>query len=109
MATFSDFSTTPADNTAIGGIDIDENCTPAGINNAIRELMAACKTFDNGKADGSLYVLKSASVLSTNAIMTGRGAALHHNNPGNASGRIFVQAAGASAPSMSDGDILLEY
>lgn len=108
MATFADFSTTPADNTSIGGVDVDENCTPAGINNAIRELMAACKTFDNGKADGSLYVLKSASVLSTNVIVEGRGAGLHHNNPGNASGRFFIQASGDSAPSMSDGDFLFE-
>lgn len=109
MATFSDWSATASSNTTVAGINIAENCPPANINNALREIMAAAKTFDTGKADGSLYVLKSSSVLSTNAIVTGRGAALHHNNGANASGKIFVQASGATAPTMADGDILLEY
>lgn len=109
MATFADFDATAANNTAIAGIDISESCAAANINNAIRELMASCKTFDDNKADGALYVTKVSSVLSTNAIVTGRGGALHHNNAANASGRVFVQASGSSTPSMADGDVLLEY
>ena len=34
------YSTTPANNTAIGGVNIDEGCSPAGVNNAIRQIMA---------------------------------------------------------------------
>lgn len=41
----SDYSTTPASNTAISGINIAEGCSPAGLNNAIRQLMADVKTF----------------------------------------------------------------
>lgn len=36
----SDYSTTPASNTSISGINIAEGCSPAGINNAIRQMMA---------------------------------------------------------------------
>jgi hypothetical protein len=36
----TDYSATPGSNTAISGINIAENCTPANINNAIRQLMA---------------------------------------------------------------------
>jgi hypothetical protein len=36
----TDYSTTAASNTSISGINIAEGCSPAGINNAIRQLMA---------------------------------------------------------------------
>lgn len=39
-----DYSTTPASNTSINGINIAEGCPPSVINNAIRQLMADCRT-----------------------------------------------------------------
>lgn len=39
-----DYSTTPASNTAISGINIAEGCPPSGINNAIRQMMADIAT-----------------------------------------------------------------
>lgn len=36
----TDYSVTAASNTSISGIDISENCSPANINNAQRQLMA---------------------------------------------------------------------
>lgn len=36
----SDYNTTASNNTTIGGTNIDEGCSPAGINNAIRQVMA---------------------------------------------------------------------
>jgi len=35
-----DWSTTAASNTDVDGIDIDEGCEPANINNALRAIMA---------------------------------------------------------------------
>jgi hypothetical protein len=58
----SEFSSTPANNTDIGGIDIAEGCAPSGINNAIRELMAQLKDqqagtdADNFTVGGNLSV-----------------------------------------------------
>lgn len=40
MAGVDDYSTTPNSNTTINGIDIDENCAPSGMNNAVRQLLA---------------------------------------------------------------------
>ena len=37
---WNDYSATPASNTDIDSVNIDEGCAPSGINNAIRELMA---------------------------------------------------------------------
>ena len=44
----SEFSSTPANNTDIDGINIAEGCAPSGINDAIRELMAQLKDWQAG-------------------------------------------------------------
>jgi len=44
----SEFSSDPANNTDIDGINIAEGCAPSGINNAIRELMAQLKDWQSG-------------------------------------------------------------
>jgi hypothetical protein len=69
----SEFSSTPANNTDIGGIDIAEGCAPSGINNAIRELMAQLKDqqagtdADNFTVGGNLVVTgtTTATTLTT--------------------------------------------
>lgn len=49
----SDWDTTAANNTTIGGINIGEGCDPANINNAIRELMSQVATGPLATALGS--------------------------------------------------------
>ena len=44
----SEFSSTPANNTDIDGINIAEGCAPSGINDAIRELMSQLKDWQAG-------------------------------------------------------------
>lgn len=63
----SEFSSTPANNTDIAGINIAEGCAPSGINNAIRELMAQLKDQqagtdgDNFTVGGNLVVTGTAT------------------------------------------------
>ena len=63
----SEFSSTPANNTDIAGINIAEGCAPSGINNAIRELMAQLKDQqagtdgDNFTVGGNLTVTGTAT------------------------------------------------
>jgi hypothetical protein len=63
----SEWSSTPANNTDIGGVNIDEGCAPSGINNAIRELMAQVKDMqagtdaDNFAVGGNLTVTGTAT------------------------------------------------
>lgn len=52
----SEWSATPASNTDVGGIDINEGCAPSGINNAIRDMMAQIKDMQTG-ADGDNFVV----------------------------------------------------
>lgn len=42
----SDYSATPGSNTSISGINIAEGCSPANLNNAIRQLMADLAAYD---------------------------------------------------------------
>jgi hypothetical protein len=107
----TDWSTTPASNTAISGIDISEGCSPGGLNNAFRQIMADIRVFYDGVPVASTFATKAAAVFSgTQPIYTGRGAYLHHNSGSLASGRVFLQASGGSTPSgMVAGDWLLEY
>lgn len=62
----SEFDTNPDNNTDIDGINIAENCPPANINNAIRELMSQLKDFQVGnQASNQLSALGGGTGLSS--------------------------------------------
>lgn len=107
----SDYSTTPASNTSISGINIAEGCAAGNVNGAFRQLMADVRVMFNGLPVVSGYMPVTGGTFSgTQPIYSGRGAYLHHNSSAMASGRIFLQASGGSVPSgMASGDILFEY
>jgi hypothetical protein len=62
----SEFSSTPANNTDIAGINIAEGCAPSGINNAIRELMAQLKDQQAG-TDGDSFTVGGDLVVTGTA------------------------------------------
>jgi len=59
-----DYSATEASNTLISGIDIDENCLPSNINNAIRAVMADIKNWTGEFEKGA--DIASATALPVN-------------------------------------------
>ena len=61
----SEWSSTPANNTDVGGIDIAEGCAPSGINNAIREMMAQLKDQQSGTDADSFTVGGTLAVTGT--------------------------------------------
>ena len=62
----SEFDTNPDNNTDIDNINIAENCPPANINNAIRELMAQLKDFQAGnQASNQLLAAGGGTGLSS--------------------------------------------
>ena len=69
----SEYSSTAANNTDIGGINIAEGCAPSGINNAIRELMAQLKDQQTGTDSDNFTVGGNLSVAGA---MTCTGAAV---------------------------------
>jgi hypothetical protein len=72
----SEFSSTAANNTDIGNINIAEGCAPSGINNAIRELMAQLKDQQTGADSdnfvvGGAFTCTGAAVFSSTVAITG--------------------------------------
>jgi hypothetical protein len=72
----SEFSSIPANNTDIGGINIAEGCAPSGINNAIRELMAQLKDQQAGTDSdnftvGGGFTCAGAAVFSSTVAISG--------------------------------------
>jgi hypothetical protein len=66
----SEWSSTPSNNTDVGGIDIAEGCAPSGINNAIREMMAQIKDMEAGTDGDSFTVGGNLSVTGTTTLGT---------------------------------------
>ena len=65
------YSTNANENTAISEIDISEGCSPAGINDAIRQLMADIKTDSEGNRLSLVYL---GAVATTSALPAGGAA-----------------------------------
>ena len=60
--TIADYAKVAAQNTDIAGIDIDEGCSPAGINNAIRHMMADLADIYDGTVPLSSVSLAGGTV-----------------------------------------------
>jgi hypothetical protein len=86
----SEWSSTPSNNTDIGGINIAEGCAPSGINNAIRELMAQVKDMQAGTDSDPLVVgggftCSGAAVFSSTVAVSGAATFNGNTTLGNAS------------------------
>ncbi len=66
----SEWSSTPSNNTDIGGIDIAEGCAPSGINNGIREMMAQVKDMQAG-LDGDNFTVGGNLTVNGTSTFTG--------------------------------------
>ncbi len=91
----SEWSSTAASNTDIGGIDIAEGCAPSGINNAIRELMAQVKDQQTGTDADNFTVGGNLSVTGTTTL-TGAVTATA-GVTGNLTGNVTGNVSGTSA------------
>jgi len=70
----SEFSSTPANNTDIDGINIAEGCAPSGINDAIRELMSQLKDWQAGlSGDVTVVAAGGTGVGTLTGIIKGNG------------------------------------
>lgn len=96
----SEFSSNPANNTDIGGINIAEGMLPSDVNNAIRELMAQLKDQqdgtdgDNFTVGGNLSVTGSADINSTSALKLPVGTTAQR--PTGANGKVRYNSTTAS-------------
>jgi len=66
----SDWSATAGSNTDVGGVNINEGCPPATINNAIREMMAQVKDQQTG-ADNDNFTVGGNLTVDGTSTLTG--------------------------------------
>jgi hypothetical protein len=68
-----EYSTTPGDNTDIGGINIGEGMAPSDVNNAMRELLSQLKEFQTGAGGDTMSppVLIATTATIGTATVTG--------------------------------------
>ena len=99
----SDYSTTPGSNTAISGINIGEGCSPAGVNNAIRQLMADIRTFYDSVSGAGTYQPLDATLtaiaalgFTANKLMYATGSDTFAQTDITAFGRSLLAASSAS-------------
>jgi hypothetical protein len=110
LAEFSDWSATAASNTTINGIDIAENCAPGNVNNAIREIMAAAKTFANGAVNGSNYMPKSGGAFTGAISRSSAGGYWYFNSSSLTGGAVYVQPVATALPSSpAEGTVVFQY
>ena len=108
---FGSYSTTPASNTSCNGVNIDENCPAANVNNVCRQLMADGKElYDIVSAISvSSYMPLSGGVFTGNVGRSGAGHYLYHTTAGRY-GPVYIQQSAASLPSSpAEGTLVFTY
>jgi len=109
MPSAADFSTTPDANTTVGGVNVAEQCSPKGINDAIRYLAAVARdSFDKIPAVGTFMPFSGGS-FTGNVTRQGRGAFIHHANAAQTDGQIFFLPDGTARPPAAEGIVVFYY
>lgn len=106
-----DWSTDPAQNTTIDGVNIGENCPPANLNNMGRSIMAAVRVmYDNLPTVSGFMPLDGGTFTGTQPKYTDEGAFLHHAASSLSSGKVHVLAEGSADPAgLANGDLIFYY
>jgi len=89
----SEFSSIPANNTDIDGINLAEGCAPSGINDAIRELMAQLKDFQAGTAGDSFNGPIGTTTAAAGAFTTLTTSSTVTHNGGTANGVAYLNGS----------------
>ena len=109
MASPSEFSTTPASNTTIGGTNVAEDCSPGGLNDAIRYLAATIRVAWDAIPASGTFMPVAGGTFTGDITRQGRGGYLHHANSAQTSGLLHTFPEGTARPSAAEGTIVFYY
>lgn len=98
---FGSYSTTPASNISINGINIAENCPAANVNNALRQLAAdGAELYATVAAISvSSYMPLSGGAFTGSVTRSGAGAFSYYASSSLTSGIEYVQPLATALPS----------
>lgn len=109
MPSASEFSETPDLNTTIGGVNVGEDCSPAGINNAIRYIAAVVRTLYNQVQTLTGAMPRTGGTFTGDIAREGRGAYLHHAGSAQTDGRVVFLPEGSARPTPAEGMVVFYY
>lgn len=109
MASASEFSLDPNANTTIGGVNVGENCSPAGINNAERYLAAAMRSLYDQVQTLTNGMPVTGGAFTGPITRQGQGAFLNHANAAQTAGQIYTLPEGSARPTAAEGVIVWYY
>lgn len=106
----ADWSATPASNTTLEGISIAENCPAANVNNVIRAVAAAIKTFSLTVPATANFMPKSGGAFTGSITRSGAGAYPYWSASSMTGGIMYVQPSATALPSSpAEGTVVFQY
>ncbi len=109
MPSASEFSVDPNANVTIGGVNVGEDCSPAGINNALRYLAATSRDLFNRVEDVSDAMPITGGIFQGDILRQSRGAYLHHANSARTGGMVDFLPEGSVRPTPVEGMVVFYY
>lgn len=110
MPAFSEYSTNPDSNSTIGGVNVAEDCSPGGINNAIRQLAAdGRELYDLTGALPSTKMDKAGGAFTGQITRNSRGGYLHFASTAFTDGQVYIVPEGTARPAAAEGVMIFYY
>ena len=111
MAAFATYSTTPASNTTIGGINSAEGCPAANVNDIARQIVAEGRQlYDLVNAiNVSGYMPLAGGTFTGNVLQTGAGAHRYNASSSLTSGATYFLPTGSARPTAAEGVVVFYY
>lgn len=109
MPSANEFSIVPAENVTIGGVNVAEDCSPKGINDAIRYVAAVVRdTADKVPSAASSLPLAGGTVTG-DIYRQNRGAYLYHAGAGQNNAPVSFLPEGSARPAALEGAVVFYY
>jgi hypothetical protein len=108
---FGSYSTTPASNISINGINIAENCPASNVNDCLRQFAADGRELYNTVVaiDVSTRLSTTGGTMTGNITRSGGGSHLYHGHPF-AGGAVYVQNISVALDSgVPEGTMVFQY
>lgn len=109
MPSANEFSTVPAENVTIGGVDVGENCSPGGINDAIRYIAAVVRDTADKVPSASNSLPLAGGTVTGDIYRKDRGAYLYHAGAGQTNAPVSFLPEGSARPAALEGAIVFYY
>lgn len=109
MPSPTEFSTNPDANTTIGGVNIAEGCSPAGLNNVERYLAATIRVAWDAIPAAGTYMPLTGGAFTGEITRQGKGAYLHHANSAQSNGLLYIVPEGTARPAAAEGTVVFYY